>query len=84
MFHEICELGSAIYLFNRPILIPFDFFQLLAFASVPSSAARALREMLHLLSADADGRQAYLKATEARCDVLAALALALKNPSSPS
>jgi len=30
-----------------------------------SSAARAPREMLHLLGADADGRQAYLKATEA-------------------
>ena len=88
MFHEICELGSAIYFFNRPILIPLNdlifFFQLPAFASVPSSAARALREMLHVLNADADGRHADLKATEARCNVLAAQALALKNPSSPS
>ena len=24
MFHEICELGSAIYFFNRPILIPLN------------------------------------------------------------
>ena len=52
-------------LLNRLILISFGFIQLLSFASVPSSAARALREMLHVLGADAAGRQAYLKATEA-------------------
>ena len=66
--------------FNRPILIPFDFFfQLPAFASVPSSAARALREMLHVLGADAAGRQAYPEGDRGfGCDVPAALALAFE------